>query len=143
MANEVQEIENIEGVVKPCKVRLLPGYVFRQNNPAVVGVEVIVGTLKNGIPLMKEGKWNLTSVKGIQDKGENISDAQRGMQVAISLPGVTVGRQIFEGDVLYSDISEDDFKGLKKVKKYLGKDEIELLKEISQMKRKDNPVWGV
>ena len=65
------------------------------------------------------------------------------MQVAVSLSGVTVGRQIFEGDILFSSIPEDDFKKLKEVKKYLAKEEIEILKEIAEMKRKDNPVWGV
>jgi hypothetical protein len=43
----------------------------------------------------------------------------------------------------YSDISEQEFKKLKKLTKHLTKLEIEILKEILEIKRKQNPVWGV
>jgi hypothetical protein len=29
------------------------------------------------------------------------------------------------------------------LKRYLSKDEIEVLKEIAEIKRKENPMWGV
>jgi len=32
---------------------------------------------------------------------------------------------------------------LKELKKHLSKMEIEVLKEVAEIKRKDNPVWGV
>ena len=38
---------------------------------------------------------------------------------------------------------EEDFKKLKTLKKHLNKFEIVVLKEISEIKRKDNPVWGI
>ena len=56
---------------------------------------------------------------------------------------MTVGRQIEEGDFLYSDIPEEDFKKLKGLKKNFSKMEINILKEIAEIKRKSNPVWGV
>jgi len=54
-----------------------------------------------------------------------------------------VGRQINEGDILYSDVPESDFKDLKKLKKYLNSEEIETLKEIAKLKRKENLTWGI
>lgn len=130
-------------LTKPCKVKLLKGYVFRQNNPAVVGVEVVTGTLTNNIRLMNpEGKI-LTSLKGIQHEQKNIESAERGKQVAISLPDVTVGRQIKEGDILYSFISEEDFKKFKEYKQYLTDEEKDLLKEIASIMRRKSPVWGI
>jgi translation initiation factor 5B len=59
------------------------------------------------------------------------------------LDGVTVGRQIEEGDFLYTGVPEEDFKKLKELKSNLTKMEIEVLKEVAEIKRKDNPVWGV
>ena len=59
------------------------------------------------------------------------------------MPSVTVGRQIIEGDVFYSDINESNFKKLKDMKKFLNIDEVELLKEIVNIKRKENTLWGI
>ena len=137
------EGRELEGVIMPAKVELLKGYVFRQNNPAVVGVHVLQGRVKNGMPIInREGKV-LSEIKSIQEEQETVGEADKGKQVAISLPGVTVGRQINEGDILYSGIPENDFKKLKKLKRLLVKEDIELLKEIAGIKRKSNPVWGI
>ena len=46
-------------------------------------------------------------------------------------------------DFLYSFIPENDFRKLKNLAKFLSKGEIELLKEIAEKMRKDNPMWGV
>jgi len=130
-------------LTKPAKIKLLKGYVFRQNNPAVVGVEIITGTLTNNIQLMNPDGKVLTQIRGMQLEQKNIESAERGKQVAISLPDVTVGRQIKEGDILYSFISEDDFKKFKKFKQYLTDEEKALLKEIAEIMRRKSPVWGV
>jgi translation initiation factor 5B len=136
------EAEQLEDLVRPCKLEILPTCIFRQNNPAIVGVHVLVGVLKAGIPLMKTGR-TLTNVKAIQSEGENLSRVEQGKEVAVSLPDVTCGRQINGNDVLYSAIPEEDFRKLKKLKKYLTEPEIQVMKEIAEIMRKDNPVWGV
>ena len=125
-----------------CKIQIMPGFVFRQNNPAVVGVEILLGKLKPNTPLMLNGK-EITSAKSLQLEGENIEEAEKGKQVAVSLPGVTIGRQVKEGDVLYSLVNESDYREFKKTKDFLDKDSIEILKEVADMKRKENAVWGV
>jgi translation initiation factor 5B len=123
-------------------VEIMRGYVFRQNNPAVVGVDVVGGSLRAGITLMKNESVKMT-VKSIQHEKETVPIAERGMQVAAALEGVTVGRQINEGDILYSWLDEDDFRKLKDLKQFLKSDEIDVLKEIANMMRARNPVWGV
>jgi len=130
-------------LTKPAKVKILKGYTFRQSNPAVVGVEIITGTLTNNIQLMNPEGKTLTHIKGMQLEQKNIESAEKGKQVAVSLPDVTVGRQIKEGDILYSFISEDNFKKFKEFKQYLSDEEKELLKEIAEIMRRKNPVWGV
>lgn len=136
---QTEELKNID---KPCKIHLMPGFVFRQSNPAVLGVEILGGVLKPGMGMMKDGK-EITEIKGIQDKGENISEAKKGTQVAVSFLNAIVGRQINSGDILYSNINEENFRKLKKLKINLTQDELDIMKEIAEMKRKDNPVWGV
>lgn len=136
------ELKELSQLVRPCKFFILKGYVFRQNNPAVVGVEIEVGKIKVTDPIMnKEGK-RITAVKSMEENQEALNVAEQGRRLAMSMEGVTVGRQIHEGDYLYTDISEEDFKKLKELKKHLSKTEVEVLKEIVEIKRKDNPVWG-
>ncbi|MCH8004467.1 MAG: translation initiation factor IF-2 [Nanoarchaeota archaeon] len=137
------EGKEIEFLVRPCKIQIMKGYVFRQNNPAVVGVDVLEGKIKVDTPLMKSDGNKITEIKSIQKDQKTVNEAEKNQQVAVSLPKVTVGRQINEGDILYSAVPEDDFRKLREFKKYLSQEEIEILKEISGIMRKKNPVWGI
>jgi len=135
--------DKITGLVKPCKIMLMSGYVFRQSNPAILGVDVLAGKLVNGMPLMDKDGNELTEVKGIQADKEKIEEAETGKQVAVSLPNVAVGRQIKEGDILYSSVPEEHYRKFKELKDLLSKEEISVLKEIAEIKRRNNVVWGV
>ena len=138
------ESKEFENLVKPFKLKIMPGCMFRQLNPAIVGVDVLIGTARAGTPLMTSEGKKLTELKEIQDNKETVSVAKQGKEVAISLPNVTCGRQIKENDVLYSNIPQEDFKKLKKLmKKYLNESEVQLLKEIAKIKRNVNPTWGM
>lgn len=138
-----QEKDELSGLVYPAKIQLLPGCVFRQSNPAVIGVIVIGGKLVNSCPLMKSNGDKCSEIKSMQLEGENVSEAVKNKEVAISIPHITVGRQIKEKDILYSDIPEKDFITLKGLKKYLNPDDKDVLNEIAKIKRAKNPVWGV
>lgn len=92
---------------------------------------------------MKSDGIKITEVKGMQENKENIEKAEKGKRIALSLPSVTIGRGLNEGDFLYSAIPEDDFKKLKKFKKYLSHDEVDILKEVAEIMREINHVWGI
>lgn len=134
---------NLKDLVRPGKIQLLLGTVFRQNNPAVCGIEVLAGSIKVGDKLMNESGKEITEIKSMQSEGKNVNEAKKGDKIAIAMPHITIGRQLVEGEVLYISINEEEFRKLKDMKKLLKDDEIELLKEISLIKRKDNAVWGV
>jgi translation initiation factor 5B len=138
-----RESDQLDILTRPCKLEILKGYVFRQSNPAVFGVSVLAGTLKAGVTLMKADGKLLSEVRSIQSDQENIEKAEKNQQVAIAMDKVTFGRHLNEGEILYSDVPEDDFRKLKELKKHLIQEEIELLKEIAAIKRKQNPVWGI
>ena len=137
------EVKELAKLVRPCKFAILKGYTFRQSNPAIVGVEIEIGRIKTGDPVMNMQGKQISSVKSMQEGKDSVSLAEQRKQIAMSLDGVTVGRQIEEGDFLYSSIPEEDFKKLKELKSNLTKMEIEVLKEVAEIKRRDNPVWGV
>ena len=137
------EAEQLDLLVRPCKIEILQNCIFRQSNPAVVGVYVMSGVLKVGTPLMKKDARALAVVKSMQAELENITTLEQGKQAAVSLPGVVCGRQLFEKDILYSAIPEEDFKKLKKLRKYLTEAEVNTMKEVAEIMRKGNMVWGV
>ncbi|MBR9692036.1 translation initiation factor IF-2, partial [Candidatus Woesearchaeota archaeon] len=139
-----QEAKELETITKPCKLKMLgKGYIFRQNNPAVFGVEVLAGELKANTPVMKQDGSKLNIVKSIQAEQETVQKVEKGKQAAISVDGITIGRQLGETEILFSDISENDFRKAKELKKHLSEEEKQVLKEIAVIKRKENPVWGI
>ncbi len=137
------ELRELSQLVRPGKILLLKGYVFRQSHPAIIGVEIEAGRVKAGDPLMTAEGKRLTSVKSLQEGQETVTVAEQGKQLALAMEGVTIGRQVSEGDVLYTDIPEEHFKKLKGLKKYLTAKEVDVLREIVEIKRKENAVWGV
>jgi translation initiation factor 5B len=137
------ESREMDKLTRPFKLQVLDGYVFRQSNPAVFGVEVLQGKLTSNTFVMKVNGDKVDVIKNIQKEKDSVPEAEKGSQVAISLPKVTVGRQINEGDILYSIISEDDFKEFKRFKKLLSEDEKEVLKEIAKIMREKETMWGI
>jgi len=141
-SKEIQE-KKLASVKRPFKIKLLKNYIFRQSNPAVIGVEVLAGVLRKDYELMKEDGAVVSSVRTIQSEQKNIEKAEKGKQVAISMDGVIIGRQLKGDEVLYSNISESDFRKLKEMKEVLSEDEKQVLREIAEIKRKENSLWGV
>ncbi|MBR9700799.1 translation initiation factor IF-2, partial [Candidatus Woesearchaeota archaeon] len=138
-----EEAKQLEDLVKPAKIELLDGCIFRQCNPCVAGIEIVQGTLKVGAPLMDRTGKKLTEVKSMQKNKESAQEAKFGEQLAASLPGVTAGRQIHESDVLYTFLSEEEFRRLKELAEFLRGDEKSALKEIANIMREHNPLWGI
>jgi translation initiation factor 5B len=128
--------------VHPGMIRFLPEYVFRASHPAVIGVRVMSGRIKTGMRLMKDDGRPIGSIKGIQSENKAIDEALQGQEVAISIEGITVGRQIKGDDILYTDIPEIDAKKLKEMDN-LNADEKDLLSKIMEIKRKQDKFWGM
>ncbi len=124
------------------KILVMPNYVFRQSNPAIFGVEVLQGLLRVKTKLTKNGEM-LGEVKEMQLNKESVHEASKGKQLAISVYGITIGRQVKEGDILYTYITEQEYRKYKELAKYLSPEEKELLKEIALIMRKNNPLWGI
>ncbi len=142
---EAEKRKELEQLIRPGKIRIIPGYVFRRSNPAIVGVEVLGGVIKPGYPLMREDGKRIGTIMQMQDRGKTVQEARAGMAVAISIRGhVLVGRHIDEGDVLYTDIPEKHaILWQTKYRNELSDDEKMVLKEILKIKRKQNPAFAI
>jgi translation initiation factor 5B len=137
------EKKRFEQVVMPAKIRVLPHCIFRQSNPAVVGVRVLAGTLRSDVNLIRRDNKKVGHLKTMQCNQETIREAQAGAEVAISIEGATVGRQFEVGDDLLVDIPERHVKVLEQeMMKNLNPSTQEALSEFTEMKRRDDPFWG-
>ena len=116
----------------PAKFRVLRGFVFRHSGPAIVGVKVIEGKIRKGIEVMNEKGTVVGKIHGIQMEGKTIEEAARGMEVAVSIEGATVGRDIYENDEIYSYIPLKHFMQLSELSDSLSGDELELIEEIKR-----------
>lgn len=136
--------QEFERLVKPCKIRVMEGYIFRRAKPAIFGVEVLGGQLKPKCSLIrKEDGEDVGEVQQIQDRGKALSEAKQDMQVAVSMDKPTVGRHIFEKDVLYVKVPEPDAKAL--LTTYSDKltaEEQDVLKEYAKLMQKKTPFWA-
>jgi len=148
----VEEIERaqqetvLENVIRPARFRILQDHVFRQNDPAVVGVEILSGTIRRNVPVAKfEGNepTRVGQLKGIQDQGEDLDEARSGERVSVAIDGPTVGRGIEEGDELWVELPEKHAKILEQelVEEIPG-DEREALSMYLEKQRKRDPFWG-
>ena len=140
---EISEKKIFETIIRPGKFKVLPGCVFRQSKPAVVGVRVLGGVVRTNADVMLENGSVVGKIKGLQSEGENIPSAKVGKEVAMAIDGATVGRQIKEGDVLYINVPERHAKVLEhEIYDSLSTDEKETLDIFLALKRKDNPFWA-
>ena len=136
------ERERRQDYIHPGMIKFLPEYIFRVSHPAVIGVRVLSGRIKTGLRLMKEDGRVVGSIKGIQSENKPLEEAIQGQEVAISIEGVTVGRQIKGEDILYTDLPAGDAKKLRDMD-VLTTDEKDVLNKIFEIKRKTDKFWGM
>ena len=120
------KLEKLETITLPARIKLLLAHIFRASNPAIVGIEVLEGTIKPGYKLQKDGR-EIGEIKAIQSENISLPKASKGEKVAISIEGPIVGRHIKEGDELETIINEDDLKVLEELNM---KEEVQLARKI-------------
>ena len=132
-----------DAIIKPAKFVSLPKLVFRQSKPAIIGIESLSGTLKQGQQLINKDGHVVGSIASMEDKGETLPDISRGQRVAMAIKDAIVGKDFEEGDELYVDIPEKHYKYIEReFKDKLTEDEFETLYEFLEIKRKQDSDWG-
>ncbi|KAL1432723.1 hypothetical protein MTO96_012936 [Rhipicephalus appendiculatus] len=99
--------------VFPCKLRILPQFVFNSRDPIVVGVSVEAGVVKEGTPLCVPSKefLDIGIVTTIEVNHKPIETARKGQEVCIKIEPLggeapkMYGRHFDHTDFLVSKIS--------------------------------------
>ena len=132
-----------DAIIKPAKFMSLPKLVFRQSKPAIIGIESISGTVKQGQTVINKNGEYVGVIASMEDKGETLPSIPRGQRVAMAIKDAVVGKHFDEGDELYVDVPEKHYKFIEReFKDKLTEDEFETLYEFVEIKRKQDPDWG-
>lgn len=99
--------------VFPCKLRILPDFVFNPRDPIVLGVHVEQGTLREGTPICVPSRdiLEIGVISCIEMNNNKIDCAKKGDEVCVKIeakPGEfskTYGKHFTHEDVLVSRIS--------------------------------------
>ncbi len=135
--------KKLESLTLPFKIKILNNCIFRASNPAIIGVETVGGTLKTGITMMTDYGKKIGKAKSIKDRDENLKQLEFSKQAAVSIDDLIIGRHAQEDSLLYSFMGEENFRNLKKNIDLLSKDEVQTLKEIAEIMRKEDTLWGL
>jgi translation initiation factor 5B len=141
---EAKARQEFDKLVKPGKIKIMEGFIFRRAKPAIFGVEVLGGRIEPGVNMINEQGERVGRITQIQESGEAVSQAEAGKEVAVSMPQPIVGRHIKERDVLYVDVPEKDAKLLRtKYTNRLTESANEVLMELVEYKRQEDFLWAV
>ena len=132
-------------LILPAKLKMYPEYIFRSSNPAVFGVNVEGGTLKPKVLLITDKGKKVGRVHQLQDKGETLEKADKDSEVAISIRGIEIGRDISKDETLYVNVPESHVRQLMaKFLNDLTTDQKDTLREfIKLMRATQHPWWGM
>ena len=141
-----QQDQILENITRPARFEVLDDHVFRQSDPAVVGVEVRGGTLRRNtrVALFESDEPDrVGTLQSIQDEGEDVDELRTGERAAVSIDGPTVGRDFDGGDVLWTEIPEKHAKILEQeLTEDISADEREVLSMYLEKRRDRDPFWG-
>ena len=142
--DKVDEEKSILAELTPIsKFTFLKGFIFRNNNPAVFGIRVDIGNLRQKVPFMNKDGKKIGVIHQLQQDGKTVTSVKVGQEVACSVQNITIGRQIVEEDVFYTLPSSSDAKKLlNRFAQKLSSEERNTLNEIVEIQRKRDPAYG-
>ncbi len=127
-------------LIHPAKFEVMSGFVFRSSKPAIVGIKVLGGTLRPGVRLIHPSGAEVGVLRSLQREGQSVSEAEESTELAASIEGAVVGRNLHEGDILLVDLPESVARALKA--QPLTPHETEILEAIVHLHRASHPFWG-
>ncbi|MEM0117293.1 MAG: translation initiation factor IF-2 [Conexivisphaerales archaeon] len=140
---EKEQRITFSSITPPCKFSVLRGFVFRRSNPAIFGVEILAGRLRQKAKVMNSSGEEVGQVQQIQSEGQEVSEASQGLKVAISMKEPVIGRQIKEGETLYTLPESDEARTLlQRFYDMLSEEERSVLNEIIQVRRKVQTLYA-
>jgi translation initiation factor 5B len=144
MRKSEENSQAMDDLILPGRVEILPQYIFRNSNPMIVGVRVDGGKIVPKQKLINEEGKVVGTLHSITSKNKPVGSASNDEEVAISISGATLGRNVKDTDVLYIRSPESDIRALRtRFRDELSPDTLKVLIEyVKIMRKKDTPYWA-
>lgn len=139
------EKKRLLGLTTICKLEILHKYVFRNTKPAIFGVRIAGGKLTKNLSIIDDKNEKIGNIKNVQHENKSVDEATEGQEVAVSIPNINFERVLKNKQYLYTNLGESQFREFKKNKDLLSGREMQILKEIAEIKRAQpgNSEWGM
>lgn len=125
------------------KFTFMKGMAFRNSNPAVFGIRVDVGRLRQKVPFMGETARRIGTIHQIQLDRKTVPFAVAGDEVACSVNNITIGRQVVEGREYYTAPPSREAKELRnRFWHRLDEEERKVLEDIIRVQREKDPAYA-
>lgn len=125
------------------KFTFLKGSSFHNTNPAIFGVRVDVGRIRQKTFFMNSSGRKVGSIHQLQHEKQTVNDARAGDSVACSVHGVTIGRQVIEESTYYTLPNSHEAKQiLESFMHRLSSQEIAVFNEIIEIQRTRDPAYA-
>jgi translation initiation factor 5B len=136
--------EAMEELTMPCKLQILNQYIFRRSNPFICGVSVEGGILVPKMPVINNQGKVVGRIHSITKNNKPIQKAVKGDEVAISIKGATLGRNIQDDDVLYIKAPEGHIRQLRtRFRHDISPDTLDALIEyVKIMREHESSYWA-
>jgi len=127
--------------VFPCKLKILPQFIFNTRDPIVIGVIVEAGVVREGTPICVPSKefLDIGRVTSIEINHKQMDRATKGQEVCIKIEPTgdspkMLGRHFEETDLLVSKISRESIDVCKEYfRNDLAKSDWQLMVELKKM----------
>ncbi|MBT4870589.1 MAG: translation initiation factor IF-2 [Candidatus Diapherotrites archaeon] len=131
-SKKAEKEEGMSCLIWPVELESLRGSVFRNSKPAIIGVRVNTGKVKEGWKVMNKAGEVIGKITGIQKNGETVKEGKKGDELAIAINDGIIGRNLFEGEKLYSCIPLKQYCNIEKYLEEFSEEEKELLQTIKE-----------
>ncbi len=118
--HNINEKSNIEKVIFPCVLSILPNCIFNRKSPIIIGVKVKEGILKKGTPICIPSKncIEIGIVESIEKNNKQVDQALTNEEVCINivqaedLPQYIYDRHFKSDDLLCSKITRESIDAI-------------------------------
>ncbi|ELQ74621.1 Translation initiation factor 5B (eIF-5B) [Trachipleistophora hominis] len=112
--------KNMAELIYPCKLQIIPEYVFTKRSPLVLGVEILEGKLKTNMPLFVMHQDEIVQIGKVTSmimEKKSVDVADKGSKLSIKIETTDapklIGRDIKLTDLMYSTLTRKSIDVLK------------------------------
>lgn len=115
LQNKREQMEETINASQPAKFRIIDDGIIKSGNPAILGIEILKGTLETGVSVSRfelKNETTIGNIRRIEKDSREVEKASKGEKVAISLSKRSGSKSVEPQDSLYVSLSRKEVEEL-------------------------------